>query len=749
MKWLYDKHKLGSRISFIVGIAIAGSMVFIFCYTIGMYLYLRSTGAVRILSEQTDAQTFTMSVYKPMLKWALTVFLLWVTATAGTCHLIRRKINKALKPIYTAVEATKEIAHGHSDMRVPVESEDEVGLLAESINELVSTMNSAVDANESKSTFLANISHEIRTPMNAILGFSELILQSDAGVETKENAEDIKRASNNLLAIINDLLDISKIESGNLELISTSYYLHYLFSDVESIISIPMQNKGLEYITEIDPNLPNQLFGDVVRVRQVLINVINNAVKFTQEGYVKLTVRGENETTSAIKLIFEVEDTGVGIKPEDMGNIFDKFKQVDAKVNRGIDGTGLGLSISRQLIHMMGGEISVKSEYGKGTTFTIEFEQQVVSDERLKDSIAKQAAEDYKVHRVFYAPSANILVVDDNAINLRIVKGLLKHYQIEADTADSGFAALKMLKEKDYDMIFMDHMMPELDGVETTKLIRAMDNESARAVNIIAVSANAIRGVRDMFIEQGFQDYLSKPIEVSHLEKILKEFLPEMKVVEGVELKSDIRPEIDFEIAGVDIFTGLSKCSNDVEEYLQILAIVCEYGDEKCLSIERYAEQHEYENYTIDVHALKSVAANIGAHKLSTMAKIHEMAGKNGNYDFIMSNYKSLIETYYELITNIRTVLHEKGILQGEDTVALIKEHISVERYDDAINGIRDAIEEFDGDTAMEMLDSLMQYELEPELLEIVSGTRSHVNNFPFDKAKEVWNGLNEGEDKV
>ena len=747
---LYDKKKLGSKISFMVGVAILVSMIFIFTYTIGIYHCMKYSGAVSFQSVQSDDGRVLISLYTPALYWGLTIFVLWIIATGITCYIIKRKVNQALTPIYKVVDVTKQIATGHTDLRVEVETEDEVGLLSDAINELVDHLNDAMNANESKSTFLANISHEIRTPMNAILGFSELILQAEPSEEVKEDAEDIKRASNNLLAIINDLLDISKIESGNLELVPVSYYLHYLFSDVESVISIPAQNKGLFYQMDIDPNLPNKLFGDIVRIRQVLINLINNAIKFTREGSVTLSVTGNmledvpgdspDEKVDLIQLTFKVTDTGVGIKEEDLASIFDKFKQVDAKVNRGIEGTGLGLSISRELVHMMGGEISVESTYGVGTTFTVTMTQRVLSRERLADSIAKKAAEEYKMHRVFYAPSAKILVVDDNAVNLRIFRGLLKHYQIEADTALSGFEAIEMIQEKDYDLIFMDHMMPEMDGVETTTRIRRMDSISAQKVNVIAVSANALRGIRDKFIEQGFQDYLSKPIEVPVLEKMLKEFLPENKIVEGVEVKNEVHPEVDFEIPAVDIYTGLTKCGNDVEEYLQILQIVVEFGEDKCKTLERYALEGNYENYTIDVHALKSVAANVGAHKLSTMAKIHEMAGKNGNYEFILSNYQVLVENYRQLIADIKPVLAQKGLLDaGEVSDVGNKPDVTQHGFDMAVECIKNAIDEFDGDTATEVLNTLMDYKFGPEVLEVITETRDHVNHFSFDRARDTW----------
>lgn len=672
---LYDEKKLGSKISFQIGIYIGISMIFIFSYCIAVFFFLRSQGAIKILEYYAKEDVFVVSLDGPKLWLFVTVFLLWIISTGITCAVIRKKIGIALRPIYEVIIATRQIANGKRNVELVSKSKDEIAMLSEAINDMAHSLHDAVDANESKNTFIANISHEIRTPMNAILGFSELILQSNSTGEVNEYAQDIKRASNNLLAIINDLLDISKMESGNLEIVPVPYYLHYLFTDVESVISIPIQNKGLEFRTSINPELPSQLYGDIVRIRQILINIINNAVKFTREGYVEFSadaipvseIDGKPVNEDMVMMIFRVTDTGIGIKNEDLTTIFDKFKQVDSKINRGIEGTGLGLSISNQLIQLMGGDISVESVYGSGTTFTIRIYQKVLNHQKLSSYVMKQTAEDKRQERVFYAPGSSILVVDDNIVNLRIIKGLLKHYQIEADGAESGYSALEMLEKKNYDLIFMDHMMPQMDGVETVKRIREMQDETKKNTKVIAVSANAIRGIRDSFVQQGFADYLSKPIEVPRLEKLLRMYLPENLIVEGVEIKTEQLPEIDFEIEGIDIFSGLIKCDNNVEDYLQIIKIVYECGEEKCRELEDYVKKEDYTNYTIAVHALKSVAANIGAHKLFAMAKIHEMAGRNGQTTYINTNLPALLVTYRSLIENIGKVLAQKQLLDCEE----------------------------------------------------------------------------------
>lgn len=546
-------------------------------------------------------------------------------------------------------------------------------------DELLKQIEELEEANRAKNAFIANISHEVRTPMNAILGFSELILQLDVSNQVNVYAQDIKNASNNLLAIINDLLDISKIESGKMELANGPYFVRYLFGDVESVVTIPVQKKGLQFKKTIDPEMPSQLYGDIVRIRQILINLVNNAVKFTREGYVEFgatfeegitvgdlrsTDSGEsiNDGEDFITYVFTVRDTGIGIRPEDMSKIFDKFQQVDSRMNRGIEGTGLGLSISNQLIAMMHGTISVESEYGKGTCFTVKIPQKVLDRQKLSKSMVTGQAEEKKT-RQFYAPAAKVLVVDDNAINLKIMNGLLMHYQIEPVLCESGEAAIAAVEKEDFDLVFMDHMMPEMDGVETTRRIRMMPNEVKKNVNIVAVSANAIRGVAQQFISQGFMDYLSKPIELPRLEYMLRKFLPESLIVEESASEEQNVQMPDIEIKGIDLNAGLAKCDYNVKDYFDILGFVKDLGEDKCRELERFIETEDYSNYTISVHALKSVAANIGAHRLHTMARINEMAGKEGRNDFLVNNHKKLISMYRDVIKNISAAFDEMGDL--------------------------------------------------------------------------------------
>ncbi len=526
-------------------------------------------------------------------------------------------------------------------------------------DELLKKIEELTEANRSKNAFIANISHEIRTPMNAITGFAELLLQLDASDEVNEYASEIKSASNNLLAIINDLLDISKIESGHMELVPVPYYLHYLFTDIESVMSIPTGKKGIGFRINANPELPSQLYGDIVRIRQVLTNICNNAVKFTNDGYVELSATfSETDDPDTIMLEFGIRDTGIGIRKDDLELIFDKFRQVDMRLNRNVEGSGLGLSICRQLTALMNGTIEVDSVYGEGTTFTVKIPQKVLDRNKLSNYLVVHKQEEKKKSMI-YAPSARVLVVDDNPVNVKILRGLLLHYEIDSDTSLSGEEAVRMAGESTYDLILMDHMMPGMNGEDALNAIRALDDKDRSEVPVIAVTANAIRGMRDEFLRKGFTDYLSKPVETDKLEQILKDHLPSNLFVALEEEESESEQELDLEIKGIDVDAGLAKVDGNTKDYMEILEIFVEYGPDKAGEIESFAKEHDYTNYVIAVHSLKSVAANIGAHQLFTMAKIHEFAGKNGNTGFVDSNYPKLVQLYKTIIGNIETSLDE------------------------------------------------------------------------------------------
>ncbi len=382
-------------------------------------------------------------------------------------------------------------------------------------------------ANTAKSAFLANMSHEIRTPINAIVGMNTMILRDSREKETIENAQEIENASQTLLSLINDILDISKVESGKMDIVPVEYDFSSLVNDVYNMISVKAKGKGLELKLDIDEKLPNRLFGDDVRIRQILINLLNNGVKYTEKGSVTLRVSGQ-VSDNVVLLKYSVVDTGIGIKKEDMTRLFTKFERLDVVKNRNVEGTGLGMAITQKLLGLMDSKLDVESTYGEGSSFSFYLVQKVVDPAPVGDINRRHAAvRDADEHRVrFIAPDAKILVVDDNAINRKVFTKLLQRIKIQVDEAESGFAALNMMENKKFDIVFLDHMMPEMDGLETLKRLREDSVNPNIDTPIIALTANAIAGSKEFYLEAGFDDYLSKPIVPANLEKMIYSLLP-------------------------------------------------------------------------------------------------------------------------------------------------------------------------------------------------------------------------------
>ena len=382
----------------------------------------------------------------------------------------------------------------------------------------------AQTANRVKSDFLANMSHEIRTPINAILGMNEMILRAEKDEAIYEYASSVHTAANTLLTLVNDVLDFSKIESGKMEIIPTEYELGSLINDSYNMIAESLEKRGLAIEVQCDESLPRILKGDEVRIRQIFTNLLSNAVKYTEQGRVKITVKGianENE----FRLILQVEDTGIGIRPEDIDKLFHKFERLDVIKNHNIQGTGLGLSITGQLVELMHGEIRVESTYGAGSCFTVSLPQQIVDNSPLGRIGEYHSTVKTRYHESFHAPATEILVVDDVEMNLILVRNLLKQTQIQIDTALSGEQCLKMCSRKHYDVIFMDHMMPEMDGIETLARMKKMLDSPNKNTPVIMLTANALTGMREEYLRQGFQDYISKPIQGGRLESLLLKYL--------------------------------------------------------------------------------------------------------------------------------------------------------------------------------------------------------------------------------
>lgn len=538
----------------------------------------------------------------------------------------------------------------------------------------------AEEANRAKSDFLANMSHEIRTPINAVIGMNEMIIRESKEKNILEYAENVDNASHNLLSIINDILDFSKIESGKMDIIEHEYRLNEVLHDVISMVKLRAEEKGLYFTIDVSEDIPNRLYGDDIRIRQVILNLLSNAVKYTHLGNVKLNVRGNLDASEEnVKLKISVIDTGIGIKKEDLSNMFQNFSRFDLSENRNIEGTGLGLAITHRLVALMGGSIKVDSEYGVGSSFTVRLSQKIIGKEPVGKILEKPRHGSSDINgysAAFTAPEANILVVDDNRMNLLVVKNLLKNTMANIAVSMSGEETLELVKSNKYDVILLDHMMPNMDGIETLKRMKDMtENMSAEAV-VIALTANAVSGVREMYLSKGFDDYMSKPIDGRKLEEMLAKYLPEEKLIyaqpdeQNIEKEeSNIEENIPEELPLFDIRTGIKYCANSEEIYGEMLEVFCEMYDELSVSLNESIAAKNWETYVVDIHSLKSNSLNVGGKRLSNLCLRLEQAAKHINagekveesINFINENFPAAMQLYIETVSAAKEYLDKKG----------------------------------------------------------------------------------------
>ena len=712
----------------------------------------------------------------------------------------------------------------------------------------------AEDANRAKSDFLANMSHEIRTPMNAIVGMCELILRDqDISESVREGCFNIQSSGRSLLSIINDILDFSKIESGKMELIEAEFDIASMLNDVINMTMTRKGDKKIEIMVHADPDIPSGLIGDEVRIRQIMINLMTNAVKFTHTGAVTLKV-SRSVQNYGINLKISVEDSGIGITEENLEKLFSSFQQVDTRKNRSIEGTGLGLAISKRLVTQMGGFINVSSVYGQGSIFSIviplkvskprpfitvnepeklsaavfidfnKFEQRAVEQQymELMNEISRQlkvkmlhttsmselmdaidsgrithcfiGKEEYLEHKEYFlkisselnvvliqdvidavqipasikciykpfytmsaasalnnesilhnlndrrsssisfsAPRARILIVDDTDINLKVAAGLMQPYNMQIITADSGKAAISMLRSKDIDFVFMDHMMPEMDGVEATKIIREMNDEYYKKLPIVALTANAVSGVREMFIESGFNDFIAKPIELAALDRVLKKWLPAEKIENPVSVsyvKNDRRRSTRVNLvddgALISVSKGLTYTGGNEDAYYEILEMYVRKGEEKREHIISLAEEESWKNYITEVHALKSTSLSIGSVKLSEFAKKLELAGKSGDYEVIRNGNNDLMMLYSEVIDEGKKLLAKKGVVidsenESDSSFAegVSAEPITFEKLMEYISLLENSCNDFDSDEAVRIAEEALIYSYNEKPLKI------------------------------
>lgn len=538
-------------------------------------------------------------------------------------------------------------------------------------DELREAKNLAEQANHAKSDFLANMSHEIRTPINAIMGMNEMVLRESKDESIREYAANIESASKTLLSLINDILDFSKIEAGKMEIVNAPYDTATFFNDVVNMIDVKAKQKQLDFQVDIDSTLPSVLHGDEVRNRQIIVNILNNAVKYTKQGIVKLTVEGIRES-GVVTLKMQVKDSGIGIKKEDMDKLFGGFQRLDLEQNRSIEGTGLGLAITHNLVESMKGRIEVESEYGKGSVFTIFLTQEIIDDTPMgdfKEKFEAAAKQEKGYKESFVAPDAKVLVVDDNDMNLAVAKALLKKTDVQVTTCTSGKECLECIKREYFDVILLDHMMPEMDGIQTLEKIRQTEN-MCKSVPVIALTANAIVGAKEQYIKAGFSDYLSKPIHGTELEKMLLEYLPQDKVGmtqrEGTD-KAESKTEDNSTASYINKKVGLQYCMDSMDFYKEMLGLYCDGYEERVATLTEALDKEDWEIYTVTVHGLKSTSLNIGGEKVSKAAKELEEAGKKlraseqveDSKKFILEHHETAMKLYQATVEEARTILGE------------------------------------------------------------------------------------------
>ena len=572
----------------------------------------------------------------------------------------------------------------------------------------------ALRANKAKSIFLANMSHEIRTPINGILGMNSIILKDEKSPVLREYAENVQSAAQSLLSVVNDILDISKIESGKLVITPAEYSLFNVLSDCFNMVSPRAAAKNLRFSIECDPDIPSGLWGDEVRIRQIISNLLSNAVKYTEYGEVSLSVKytslGANDALKAdnsIALKIVVKDTGIGIRAEEVGKIFGTFQRGDKNRDKNDDGTGLGLNLTKQLVEMCGGEISVRSRYEEGSSFMVTIPQVVLNVEPMGDFASKFRAQNSRMvseEDALLAPNARILVVDDVSLNLKVIRGLLRDSRAKVDTAVNGAQCLEMVQAKRYDLIFLDHMMPVMDGLETFEHMRKLGNGFInKNTPVIMLTANAVIGAKESYLNAGFTDYLSKPVKEGELNRMLKHYLPESLILTAEDLmnftgeasrevmarncrksrgdapekkapggtevaaenvsanastaKEPAAPKGRMELLreALDVDLGLSYCANDEGFFVEMLE---EYtGGNKLESIAGDFQKEDWKNYQIQVHALKSTSLTIGAKELSENAKSLEFACKENRFDFVKENHQRVMEEYSEILKKIKLAL--------------------------------------------------------------------------------------------
>ena len=634
-----------------------------------------------------------------------------------------------------------------------------VSLKAQSNQELLKVVDikrkEAKQAGKAKSDFLANMSHEIRTPMNAICGMSDLLLQTGLSEEQFDYVSTIKNSSDNLLSIINDILDFSKIEAGKMELVEHEYNLLSQLNGLQNTVDVRIGKKPLDFEISMRRDMPTSLYGDDLRIQQILLNLLTNAVKYSNQGHIRLVLDYEKISDDTILMKAKVSDNGIGIKKEDMEKLFVAFSQVDMERNHQIEGTGIGLNITERLVKTLGGNISVDSEYGVGSTFSVSMKQKVIDFNSVIDvdtnddfivishsNILKGVLSDNKKIAKFIAEDAKVLVVDDNEANLKVASGILKQYKLSVSTCLSGKEAIALLdKEKDFDVIFVDHMMPEMDGVELVGILRNKGDEYLASVPIVALTANAIKGVSEMFLANGFNDYLSKPIDIDLLGKVLNRWIKDEKKQEidvAFDATNDLgSDESEFrkaysKVKDVDYEKALTLCGGDEDILKSVLEVYVKSYQQIIGRIKNAYEIEDFANYSIEVHGVKSSSRSVGNDFLGEMAYALELNSKEGNLGYVKAHNDDFERAYTRFVDDIKKVL---SAIREEDAEVV---DISNSEFKQMLVECADAYDNFETKAGGALLQKMLKGNFAEEIKIKLNEASDSIDLFDFDVAVSI-----------